>query len=187
MPKKSMSAARVTTDHETIRHWVEERDGGPATVRRTSRRGDPGILRIDFPGYLGEETLEPISWDEFFVKFDESGLAFLYQEETANGGTSRFSKFLKRDDIFAGDHPVKLQRKPQGSVESRTDGGRRARPRQATRATAKRGPQRATARAATAGPKPTTARPGPQKAAGASGGRLANGRQSTSPRPRKSR
>lgn len=90
--------SKTTTDHETIREWVEERDGRPATVRDTGDNGEPGVLRIDFPGYSGEDSLEPIEWDEFFEKFEESNLAFLYQEEMKSGETSRFFKFVSRDD-----------------------------------------------------------------------------------------
>ncbi len=92
-------AARATTDHETIRRWVEERGGHPATVRRTGDEEDPGILRIDYPGYTGEGTLEPITWDAFFEKFDEKRLAFLYQDETVGGKESRFSKIVDRDTV----------------------------------------------------------------------------------------
>ena len=85
-----------TTDHDKIRAWVEERGGYPATVRDTGEGDDPGVLRIDFPGYSGEETLERIDWETFFEKFDEEDLAFLYQEETDEGQTSRFFKFVNR-------------------------------------------------------------------------------------------
>ena len=67
MPSKATN--RVLTDHDEIRQWVEERGATPATVKRTGNEDDPGILRIDFPGYSGENSLEPISWDEFFQKF----------------------------------------------------------------------------------------------------------------------
>ena len=79
-----------TTDHDEIRRWVEERDGHPARVEGTN------LLRIDYPGFSGEQTLEQISWDEFFEIFDENKLAFIYQEETKDGGESRFSKFVER-------------------------------------------------------------------------------------------
>jgi len=90
--------SKVTTDHKTIQKWVEERDGFPATVKSTSGKDDPGLLRIDFEGYSGKESLERISWEEFFEKFEEKKLAFLYQDETKSGETSRFSKFVSRDD-----------------------------------------------------------------------------------------
>ena len=92
-----MAQAQQTTDHEKIRQWVEEREGQPATVSYTVEEGEEaGLLRIDFPEYSGEESLEPISWDEFFEKFEEAELAFLYQDETGEGETSRFFKFVSR-------------------------------------------------------------------------------------------
>jgi anaerobic selenocysteine-containing dehydrogenase len=86
-----------TTNHETIRKWVEERGGWPATVKGTGDEREPGLLRIDFPGFSGEGKLERISWEQFFEKFDEHKLAFLYQDKTSGGETSRFNKFVRRD------------------------------------------------------------------------------------------
>src|SRR5688500_17004509 len=89
--------AKKTTDHSKIRKWAEERGAHPATVKGTGGRGDAGLLRIDYPGYRGKESLKEISWDEFFKKFDESDLAFLYQEKTGTGRQSRFSKLVSRN------------------------------------------------------------------------------------------
>src|ERR1044071_4026979 len=98
MPSKS----NITTDHEQIRQWVEERGGHPAAVKRTrggrGRGDDSGILRIDFPGYSGQGTLEEISWDEFFEKFDRENLAFLYQDQTARGQRSNFNKIISNQE-----------------------------------------------------------------------------------------
>jgi hypothetical protein len=85
------SEAKTTTDREEIRQWVEERGGNAARVKGTQ------LLRIDYPGYTGEDTLEAISWDEFFETFEASNLAFLYQDKTKDGELSRFSKFVERD------------------------------------------------------------------------------------------
>ena len=94
--KSSGHEAQVTTDHDEIRRWVEERGGNPAVVKGTES-GDSALLRIDYPGFTGEETLEAVSWEEFFRIFDENNLAFLYQERTADGDLSRFSKLIDRD------------------------------------------------------------------------------------------
>lgn len=91
-----MSKAIATTDHETIRRWAEEHGGTPAAVTATAKKDEPGILRIDFPGYSGQDTLEAVSWDEFFQKFDESGLEFLYQDKVEGVEDSRFCKFISR-------------------------------------------------------------------------------------------
>ncbi len=89
----------ATTDHEEIRRWAESRGGQPASVEATSSGDDPGIIRIDFPGYSGEKSLSPISWDDFFDKFEEKNLALIYQDQTASGETSRFFKLVDRSSI----------------------------------------------------------------------------------------
>jgi len=90
-----MAETSTTTDHDTIRRWAKERDGQPASVRGTGN-GDAGVLRIDFPGGAGEDQLEHISWNEWFEKFDDNNLAFLYQEEKKSGEGSTFFKLVKR-------------------------------------------------------------------------------------------
>lgn len=88
-----------TTDHEQIRRWAEERGAKPACVRGTGDKDDVGMIRLDFPGYSGEDKLQPISWDEWFEKFDERKLALIYQDETAGGQKSNFNKLVSRDNI----------------------------------------------------------------------------------------
>lgn len=86
----------MTRNHDRIRRWAEERDGKPATVASTRQEEDPGLIRLDFPGYAGDESLEEISWDEWFQKFDERDLVLLYQDTLADGGTSSFNKLIDR-------------------------------------------------------------------------------------------
>jgi ferritin-like metal-binding protein YciE len=89
-------SGEVLTDREQIRQWAEERGGTPACVRGTGDKGDIGMLRIDFPGYSGGDSLEPISWDDWFEKFDERRLALIVQEKTAKGEKSNFNKLIAR-------------------------------------------------------------------------------------------
>ena len=88
-----MAEAKQTTNHTTIKKWVEERGGHPARVKATGREGSLGILRIDYPGYSGEDTLEELTWDEFFDAFDKNKLAFLYEDAE----NSRFSKLISME------------------------------------------------------------------------------------------
>ena len=83
-------------DHEAIRQWAEERGGMPSCVRQTGGKGDVGMIRLDFPGYSGEETLQPIDWAEWFDQFDENNLALIVQRKTAGGAQSSFNKLVKR-------------------------------------------------------------------------------------------
>lgn len=87
-----MSDAKTTQDHATIRKWAEARGGKPATVSGTGESGGAGILRLDFDPK--DAKLDTITWGEFFEKFDEADLAFLYQDETGDGKKSRFHKFI---------------------------------------------------------------------------------------------
>lgn len=100
MPQRG-GAAKVTTDHDKIRKWVEKRGGCPATVKSTTRGREPGVIRIDYPGFSGQQSLKQISWDEFFDKFEKNNLAFIYQEQTPTGRPSRFSKLVRRDSAAA--------------------------------------------------------------------------------------
>ena len=79
-----MSSAVGTTDHNTIKRWAESRGGHPAQIKGTG-----GLLRIDFGE--PEENLEQISWEDFFAKFDESRIKFLYSAEK----NSKFNKFVR--------------------------------------------------------------------------------------------
>lgn len=97
------SQETVTTDHDEIRRWAEARGGKPARVKGTGDDDDPGILRIDFPGGADGESLEHISWDEWFEKFERQGLAAILQERKSDGEPSTFIRLVSRDNVEAGD------------------------------------------------------------------------------------
>lgn len=93
-----MSTSKTTTDHREIQRWAEARDGRPVTVKGTGGDDEPGVLRIDFPGGAGGDRFEEIGWEEWFAKFDENGLAFLYQDHKASGEESTFFKLVRREN-----------------------------------------------------------------------------------------
>lgn len=111
-----MAAATITTDREEIKQWVEERGGFPARVKRTGGADDPGIIRIDFPGFSGEDTLERIDWETWFEAFEENELAFLHQDETEDGQMSHFNKLVSRDSVE--------RAKPRGAKRGGASAGR---------------------------------------------------------------
>lgn len=98
MASKISHLTNSTTDHEQIRKWAEERGAHPACVRGTGGKEDVGMIRLDFPGYSGEDKLQPISWDDWFEKFDERKLALIYQDETSGGQKSNFNKLVSREN-----------------------------------------------------------------------------------------
>lgn len=131
----SKQLSKTTTDHETIRKWAEERGGSPAEVEATARRGQTGIIRIDFPGFSGEGSLRRIPWDEWFQKFDESGLAFVYEDETSGGERSNFNKLVSRETATARSRGGRTSSRRGASSKA---GGRMGARRQASRAAAAR-------------------------------------------------
>ena len=91
-----MSESKKTKDHQEIKKWVEERKGKPALAKSNGESGKAdGLLRIKFSQDDNEESLENITWPKFFTIFDENQLEFLYQEETEEGKTSRFFRFVR--------------------------------------------------------------------------------------------
>ena len=111
-----------TTDRDTIRRWVEKRRGRPAALRARSREDyEAASPRIDFPEYRSTGIVRRISWDEFFKKFEEKRLAFVYQEETPTGELSRFFRFVYRDAAMVRELPSVRTNQPNDRF------GRRAR------------------------------------------------------------
>src|SRR5579884_1738796 len=122
----SRAQSNVTSDHDEIRRWAEARDGQPACVKGTGDRGDIGMLRIDFPGYSGEESLQHISWDEWFDKFDERNLSLLYQETTAGGAQSNFNKLVSKETARAAEASGKSRTGGRSTTRSRSAGSSRS-------------------------------------------------------------
>jgi predicted HTH domain antitoxin len=86
----------VTTDHDVIRQWAEERKAVPATVAGTEHSGHLGVLRLDFPGYSGDR-LQEVSWDDWFEAFDKRRLNFIYQQKQSSGKPSNFFQLENPD------------------------------------------------------------------------------------------
>lgn len=95
------TTTRVLTDRCEIIKWASERGARPARVKRTGGGDDVGIIRLDFPGWTGKETLEHISWDDWFKEFDKKGLALIVPDYTADGRPSNFNKLVSRETVEA--------------------------------------------------------------------------------------
>ena len=151
------ASSRTTSDHDEIRQWAEERGGRPSCVRNTGGGGDIGILRLDFPGYSGEGSLEEISWDDWFDKFDERGLALLFQETTARGQRSNFNKLVSRETAMQSQsshrgtgrsrQATSKARRASSSTRSRSRSGKSTRSRNQNRSEGRSSSRKTTARA----------------------------------------
>src|SRR5438067_9118826 len=165
--------SRVTTDHNEIRRWAEERGARPASVRGTGGNDDVGILRLDFPGYSGQDSLQHIEWDEFFEKFDEQGLALLHQESTAGGGKSNFNKLVSRETAQPAERGRSSHRGASRAASARRNVSQTGR---------KKSSRTGTSRSRTKSSSRTAARSSRSASASRSGGRSNRGSSSRSSR-----
>lgn len=186
---KVRGGAKATIDHDEIRRWVEAHGGKPAVVKRTARGSQAGILRVDFPGYSGEKSLEPLSWDDWFARFERANLAFLYQDETGSGRPSRFNKLVGRETVEVSP-PGRATRAIKRSVPRRW-AKKGARTRAELEQVESRGQRPSRGRAAGggagragAGARTTARKPSSARATGAATSRRAAG-QASSRKPRK--
>lgn len=98
---------KVTTDHQEIMIWAQTNKGQPEIAQDPEASAQPPILRIHFPvateeNYFREGTqVKKISWNEFFEKFEEFELAFIYNEAIKEyiRDLSNEYQFIKRDQL----------------------------------------------------------------------------------------
>jgi hypothetical protein len=104
-----VTKGKTTTDHEEILRWAEARGAHPVAVADAARDGPPpydgraardgsAAICLTFPERSGEEAdgLAPITWEEWFRRFEDHGLALLIEETTSTGERSLFNKLVKR-------------------------------------------------------------------------------------------
>ncbi|HEY8400603.1 MAG TPA: hypothetical protein VIK89_05040 [Cytophagaceae bacterium] len=94
---------RITSDHNKIKQWAEERNARPACYKCSNGNS---LLMFCFPGET-EMAVAKLSWEDFFKKFEELNLAFLYQERNIHGKKSRFNSFISKEAI-----KYRLMKKP---------------------------------------------------------------------------
>lgn len=99
-----MKGMKVTTDHGEIKAWITSQNGKP-DIMLTPGVGNSEVgLRIDFPGKEDEVYLNDsirsvdVSWDDFFAKFEEMGLAFMYEEGYKGKNPVDAYRFIKREN-----------------------------------------------------------------------------------------
>lgn len=83
-----------TQDHDTMRGWIEEHDGRPATIREADTTEIVGVV------FAGEERgFREMTWEEFFDWFDASGLFFEYVPDVARGEEEFSYNFVSPENI----------------------------------------------------------------------------------------
>jgi hypothetical protein len=75
-----VAQGKVTTDRKVIEKWIKSRNGWPAIKRQITSNGVEVILSIVFPDSEAVDIIRMLSWDEFFEKFNQQKLVFVYEE-----------------------------------------------------------------------------------------------------------
>ncbi len=72
-----------TTDHYEIQHWADAHSAIPTEILPSIVDGEPTQIRLVL-GYSPETHPErrQITWNEFFLKFDQLGLALVYDDDS---------------------------------------------------------------------------------------------------------
>jgi hypothetical protein len=79
---------KLTADHAEIRRWVEEHGGHPGLVSANDGRERLAVA-------FDPDDCRPVSWDEFFERFDRESLAFAYTPDGNKEGV-RTAKLVSR-------------------------------------------------------------------------------------------
>ncbi|WP_266079595.1 hypothetical protein [Haladaptatus caseinilyticus] len=87
--------SQVTTDHQTIKQWVDEHDGSPVAVETTAN--GISIPRLQFPDSTDDpDNVTSISWREWFETFDSGDFAFVYRKGTKDENVNQSYKLVDR-------------------------------------------------------------------------------------------
>ena len=79
---------KITADHGEIRRWVEAHGGCPAVLPAKNGRDRLAVA-------FDPAECDPLTWEEFFMRFEREGLAFVYEPE-GNGRAARAAKLVSR-------------------------------------------------------------------------------------------
>ena len=91
-----------TIDHAQIRDWTERHGGRPQVWDNPRAGADRLGVRIDFDRSAGDASPEgpseprDVSWEQFFLLFDELGLAFQYEDRNGVADCSQNCRFTRR-------------------------------------------------------------------------------------------
>jgi hypothetical protein len=87
-----------TTDHDEVRRWLEAHDGRPMVASGTVEADGSdgvGVLKIEF-GEGHDESLVPLSWDEFFERFESAELALVHDDRMTGARAASAARFVGR-------------------------------------------------------------------------------------------
>ncbi len=96
-----MPISEPTTNHSEIRHWAQKNNAIPAEILPHRVDSEPATLRFLLPGEIVTPTgITELSWEDFFAKFDELGLTFVYDNDSTG-----YNEILQMESRSPYRHP----------------------------------------------------------------------------------
>jgi len=96
-----MSITGPTTDQGEIRRWAVTNGAVPTEILPQIVDSIPAVLHMMLPEQTRRRAdIRIISWDEFFLKFDGLGLAFVYDDAPTG-----YNEILQVEDRSPFRHP----------------------------------------------------------------------------------
>lgn len=97
-----MAMLGPTTYHKEIRFWAEARSAVPVEVLPQVVDSVPTVLRLMVKAQIADHPdVRPLSWEEFFAKFDALGLTFVYDD-----GATGYNEILQIEERSPYLHPA---------------------------------------------------------------------------------
>ena len=84
---------KATTDPSLIKKLAEARRASPAIIRKVTNDGIEMVLSFLFPDIKIDEVATRLTWEEFFEKFDQQRLVFVYDDSERSQNASRYFTF----------------------------------------------------------------------------------------------
>ena len=81
-----MPISGPTSDHELIKRWANAHNFVPVEALPARVDGEPSVLSlVSEIQAKSRKDVVVIGWEDFFAKFDQHGLAFVYDDESSSG------------------------------------------------------------------------------------------------------
>jgi hypothetical protein len=86
----------ATRDRDVIRRWALKRGAEPATGEGVVSVNDGGApVRFNFPG---SSRYRPLSWEEWFERFEADHFTFVYEDSAEDGSMSNRYRIVHASD-----------------------------------------------------------------------------------------
>jgi hypothetical protein len=95
-PEETGAETVATRDRDVIQRWAERRHAEPATGEGVLAVNDGGApIRFNFPG---SSRYRPLSWEEWFARFEGDYFTFVYEERGPDGSLSNRYRIVHADE-----------------------------------------------------------------------------------------